>query len=219
VQLGPFVRLTFNRRFVVRWIVAGILFFIPVVNFLSLGYLWRTSGLSMVGGLGLPTWEHRSELWREGARLAYIVILYESVPCFLFSFGFLLLSFGDIVTNYLGWASQVLSAFIFVVCTFFIPFAFCVFVETTEVRQAFEFERIIMTVKRVVVRYSIGYALIGCAMYLASKLRSIPYFGIVLVSVLVFYVMLVSTYFFTQLFRKAIPTSLNHSSVSKNFLP
>jgi hypothetical protein len=171
----------------------------------------------MVGGLGLPTWERRSELWREGARLAYIVILYESVPCFLFSFGFLLLSFGDIVTNYLGWASQILSACTFVICTFFIPFAFCAFVESTEVRKAFEFERIIITVKRVLIRYFFGYALIGCAMYLSLKLRSIPYFGIILVSVFVFYVMLVSTYFFTQLFRKANPAGYKHSSVSKPF--
>jgi hypothetical protein len=213
MQLGPFVRLTLNRRFVLRWIVAGILFFIPVVNFFSLGYLWRTSGLSMVGGLGLPTWERRSELWKEGARLAYIVILYESVPCFLFSFGFLLLSFGDIVTNYLGWAMQILAACTFVVCTFFIPFAFCTFIESNEVRHAFEFEKILITVRRGFVRYLIGYAVIGCAMVVVLKLRAVPYFGIIMVSVVTYYIMLISTYFFTQLFKKVTPVGHSHQSV------
>jgi hypothetical protein len=213
VQLGPFVRLTFNRRYILRWIVAGILFFIPVMNFFSLGYLWRTSGLSMVGGLGLPTWEHRSELWKEGARLSYIVILYESVPCFLFSFGFLLLSFGDLVTNYLGWVLQILAACTFVICTFFIPFAFCTFVESIEVRQAFEFEYIFMTVKRAFIRYFLCWVLVGCSIYFVLKLRAIPYFGIILVSVLMYYIMLLSTYFFTQLFRKMTPLSHKHPSI------
>ena len=80
----------------------------------------------MVGGVGLPTWERKGELWREGARLAYITILYEALPSFLFSLGFLLsMPLGIFVTDFVGRVMVFLAAVAFVFCSFFLPFAFC----------------------------------------------------------------------------------------------
>jgi hypothetical protein len=208
MDVVSFVVFSFNTRYVLRWICAGIILFIPVVNFLSLGYLWRTSGLSMIGGMGLPTWERKDELWKEGARLAYIIVLYEALPSFLFSFGFLLSSFGSFITIFIGGAMKFLAAVAFVACSFFIPFAFCAFVEGTEVRKAFEFEKIAGAVKEVLFPYAIGYVLTACAAYVSYKLLAIPYLlGFALSSILTFYVLLVSTYYFTQLFRKTSMSS------------
>ncbi len=60
------------------------------LNFLSLGLSLADFGPFDDLGVGLPTWERKGELWREGARLAYIIVLYEALPSFLFSLGFLL---------------------------------------------------------------------------------------------------------------------------------
>lgn len=204
-----FIFFSFNKRFVLRWIGAGIIFFIPVANFLSLGYLWRASGLSMIGGIGLPTWDRKNELWKEGARLAYIVILYEALPSFLFSFGFLLASFDNFITVFIGGALKVLAAVAFVLCSSLIPFAFCAFVEGADLRRAFEFERIAMAVKEVVFPYVVGYAIAVCCMFVSYRLLAIPYFlGFVLSSILTFYVLLVSTYYFTQLYSRTSMSSV-----------
>jgi hypothetical protein len=208
MDVVSFVLFSFNRRYILRWVAAGIIFFIPVVNFLSLGYLWRASGLSLIGGMGMPTWEHKNELWKEGARLAYIVILYEALPSFLFSLGFLLSSFGNFITVFIGGAMKVLAALTFVLCSFLIPFAFCTFVEGMDVKKAFEFERIIAAVKEEIIHYVLAYVVTACCMYVSYRLLAIPYLlGFVLSSVLTFYVLLVSTYYFTQLFKRTNATS------------
>ena len=157
MDIISFVSFTFNARYVKRWISAGIILFIPIVNFLSLGYLSRSSGLTMIGGIGLPTWERKNELWREGARLAYIVILYEALPCFLFSFSFLLSSFGNVITVFIGGIMKVLAVLAFIFCSFFIPFAFCTSVQDTDVRRAFEFEKIAGAIKGGPSAYVAGY--------------------------------------------------------------
>ncbi len=208
MDVVSFVFFSFNRRYILRWVLAGVVFFIPIVDFFSLGYLWRASGLSMIGGIGLPTWDRKNELWREGARLAYIVILYEALPSFLFSFGFLLASFGNFITVFLGGTMKFLAVLAFLGCSFFIPFAFCAFVETTELRKSFEFERIAGAVKEVLFPYLFGYALTACCMYVSYRLLAIPYLlGFLLSSTLTFYVLLVSTYYFTQLFKKTSMSS------------
>ena len=203
MDIISFVTFTFNGRYIKRWISAGIMLFIPIVNFLSLGYLSRSAGLTMIGGIGLPTWERKNELWREGARLAYVVILYEALPCFLFSFSFLLSSFGNVVTVFIGVIMKVLSVLAFIFCSFFLPFAFCTSVQDTDLRRAFEFEKIAGAVQEVLVAYVAGYGLAAFCMYVAFRLHVIPYlFGFALSSVLIYYVLLVSTYYFSQLFGK-----------------
>jgi hypothetical protein len=197
-----FVVFSFNTRYVLRWILAGVVLVVPVLNFLSLGYLWRTSGLTMIGGMGLPTWDHRGELWREGARLAYITVLYEALPSFLFSLSFLLSSPGYLVTNVIGHFMKFFAAIAFLVCSFFLPFAYCAFVESREVKKAFDFESIYSAVKEVLFLYGLGYVASVVCLYIAYELHRIPFVGLLLWLILTFYVLLVATYYFTQLFRK-----------------
>ncbi|MGA3174752.1 MAG: DUF4013 domain-containing protein [Syntrophorhabdales bacterium] len=202
MDIISFVVFTFNSRYVKRWIAAGLILLIPVANFLSLGYLARTCGLTMIGGIGLPTWERKNELLWEGAKLFGIFILYEALPCFLFSFSFLLSSFGNPLTAFAGGLVKVLAVLAFVVCSAFLPFAFCAFIEGGEARRAFEFERIAAAVKEVIPAYVSGYVLSLLCMYIGYRLHTIPYLlGFALSSVLIYYVLLVSTYYFTQLYR------------------
>ncbi len=199
MDLFSFVVFSFNTRYIMRWILAGVVLVVP---FFSLGYLVRTSDLSMIGGIGLPTWDRKGELWWEGARLVYIVILYEALPSFLFSLSFLLSSPGYFITSLIGHFMKYLALGTFVVCSFFLPFAFCAFVESREASRAFDFERIARAVKKVFVPYTLGYIAYGFCLYLVLKLHRIPYVGLILCSILTFYVLLVATYYFTQLFRK-----------------
>jgi hypothetical protein len=202
MDLFSFVVFSFNTRYMLRWILAGIMLVVPVLDFLSLGYLWRTSGLSMIGGVGLPTWERKGELWREGARMAYIIILYEALPSFLFSLGFLLSSVDTFVTHFIGRLMMFFAVVAFVLCSYFLPFAFCTFVESMEVRKAFDFEKIAGAMMEVFAPYTLGYILSILCLYITYELHRIPIVGVILLLTLPFYVLLVATYYFTQLFRK-----------------
>ncbi len=204
-----FMVFSFNRRYVLRWVLAGIILIIPFVDFLSLGYLWRTSGLSMVGGVGLPTWEKKGELWREGARIVYITILYEALPSFLCSLGFLLFQIRSFVTDLAGYVMVSLAVVAFLLCSFFLPFAFCAYVDSMELRKAFDFEKIFEAIKQVLGPYVIGYGVTLCAAYVTYRLVHIPFVAVVLLLTLPFYVLLVSTYYFTQLFRRTSLSSGN----------
>ena len=156
----------------------------------------------MIGGIGLPTWEERSDIFRDGAKLFYIFILYEALPSFLFSCGFFLASFGNFITAFLGWILKWAAALAFVGCSFFLPFGFCAFAENKDVRGAFEFEKIAGAVKEVLAHYILGFALTAVCLYATYKLHRIPFlFGFILSSVLTYYVFLVAAYFFTQLYR------------------
>jgi hypothetical protein len=202
VDIVPFILLTANSRFVLRWVWGGLVLFIPVINFLSLGYLTKTSNLLMIGGIGLPTWEERGDIFRDGAKLFYIFILYEALPSFLFSCGFFLASFGNFITAFLGWVLKWAAALAFVGCSFFLPFGFCAFAENKDVRGAFEFEKIAVAVKEVLAHYVLGFALTAVCLYATYKLHRIPFlFGFILSSVLTYYVFLVAAYYFTQLYR------------------
>jgi len=207
-----FVLFSFRRRYILRWVMAGIVFVVPVLDFLSLGYLWRASGLSMVGGMGLPTWERKGELWREGARLLYITILYEALPSFLCSLAFLLFQIKSLVTDFAGYVMGSFAVVAFLSCSFFLPFAFCAYVEGMELRKAFDFEKIFAAIKEVLPHYVLGYALFLCAAYVTYRLVHVPIIGVVLLLTLPFYVLLVSTYYFTQLFRRTSLWSGEHHS-------
>ncbi len=213
MDVVSFVVFSFNTRYILRWIYAGLIFVVPIVNFFSLGYLARASSLSIIGGIGLPTWERKSEIWREGAKVAYIVILYEALPSFLFSFGFLLYNIGHSITTFLSMMIFTASGLAFVGCSFFLPFAFYTFVEGQEVRKAFDFEQITAAVKEVLAGYVFGYVLTGCCLLVAYKLLRVPFLGIPLASVLAFYVLLISAFYFGQLFKK---TSLSMGNLSRS---
>jgi len=197
-----FIIFSVNTRYVTRWITGGLMLFIPVLNFFSLGYLARASSMFMIGGIGLPTWERKDEVWKEGAKLLYILILYEAVPSFLFSCAFLLASFGNFLTVFMAGILKILAAIAFLLCSFFIPFAVCSYAEDMEVRRAFEFERIARGVREVLARYIVGYLLSGVCIYAAYMVHRIPYLvGFIVSSIAVYYVLLVATHYYTQLYK------------------
>lgn len=200
MDIVSFITFSVNTRYMLRWIVAGLLLLVPILNFLSIGYLAKASNLFLIGGIGLPTWEEKGDIFRQGVYLLYITILYLALPSFLFSCWFLLVSFGNLFAAFMGGIMKLLSAAAFVGCSFFIPCAFCAYSEKMELRSAFDFEAIVAAIKPVWVPYLFGYLVSGVLVYIAFKLHHIPYIGFLLSSVLTYYILLVATYYFTTLF-------------------
>ena len=202
MEIIPFIQFTMNAQFALRWVGGGIVFYIPAINFLSLGYLSKASRLLMIGSIGLPTWEKKSEIWLEGVKLLFIFILYEAVPFFLFSFGFFLTTLTSI-TAFFGNIVIKLSYLALFICTFFVPFAFATFSETMDFRKALEFEKIFRGIKEVLIPYVGGYLGMLLVLYVCKAIIQIPYLiGFVVSSIFTYYTLLIGTYFFTQLYIK-----------------
>ena len=202
MEIIPFIQFTMNSQFALRWVSGGIVLYVPAVNFFSLGYLSKASRLLMIGSIGLPTWEKKSEIWLEGVKLLFIFILYEAVPFFLFSFGFFLTTLTSI-TAFFGNIVIKLSYLALFICTFFVPFAFATFSEAMDFRKALEFEKIFRGIKEVLIPYVGGYLGMLVVLYVCKAIIQIPYLiGFVASSILTYYTLLIATYFFTQLYIK-----------------
>jgi hypothetical protein len=202
MDLIPFIRFTMNGQYVSRWICGGLMTYIPVLNFLSLGYLSRASRLFTIGTIGLPTWQEKYAIWIEGVKLLFVFILYEAVPFFLFSCGFFLTTLSSI-TAFFGHIIIKISYLALLVFSFFLPFAFATFSEQMDFRAALEFEKILAGIKEVFIPYLGGYIGALMALYVCTRVMHIPYFiGFIISSVMTYYVFLLAAYYFTQLFKR-----------------
>ncbi len=208
MNIVPFLEFTANSRYITRWVFAGLVLYIPVLNFLSLGFLSRTSRLVIIGGIGLPTWQEKYETAIEGVKLLFVFILYNAIPFFLFSSGFFLTTLNN-VTAFFGHIVIYASYIAFVACSFLIPFAFVAFAEQADFRSALEFEKIFRGVKEVLFEYIIGYAVTLCGLYICTWIMRIPYLiGFIIASILSYYILLVSTYYFTELYKRTSLASI-----------
>ncbi|MCX5817578.1 MAG: DUF4013 domain-containing protein [Proteobacteria bacterium] len=211
MDIIPFIQFTLNTRYVLRWVAGGIIFFIPVANFLSLGYLSKSSRLLTIGSIGLPTWEQKNEIWMEGVKILFIFILYEAIPFFLFSFGFFLVALHS-VTAFFGHIIKNVAYIALLIFSFFLPFAFATFAEYMDLRKALEFEKITKGIKEVFIPYLGGYAGTGFVLFVFYKtVLHIPFLGFFIWIVFTYYALLLATYYFTQLYTK---TSLSTEKIS-----
>ncbi|OPY75257.1 MAG: hypothetical protein A4E64_01995 [Syntrophorhabdus sp. PtaU1.Bin058] len=207
MDIISFVRFTFNTRYMTRWIYGGLILYIPVLNFFSLGFLSKASRLFIIGGMGLPTWQDRYDTWIEGIKLLFIFILYGAIPFFMFSCGFFLTTLTSF-TAFFGNIIIKLSYVVLLICSFFLPFAFAVFAEKMDFKNALEFENIIKGIKEVIVEYTAGYIGVLILLYICMLIIRIPYIGFIASSVLTYYVFLISSYYFTELYKKTTLTTL-----------
>jgi hypothetical protein len=208
MDIFPFIQFTLNSQYIARWIVGGIIIYIPILNFLSFGYLSKASRLLSIGTVGLPTWQDKYDLWIEGVKLIFIFILYEAVPFFLFSCGFFLTTLTSI-TAFFGHILIKLSYLGLLIFSFFLPFAFAAFADHGDFRKALEFEKIITAIKEVFIPYLAGYLATLVALYICKLVIRIPFLiGFVVSSLATYYVFLLATYYFTQLFKKTSLSSV-----------
>lgn len=208
MDIFPFIQFTLNSQYISRWIVGGIIIYIPILNFLSFGYLSKASRLLSIGTVGLPTWQDKYDLWIEGVKLIFIFILYEAVPFFLFSCGFFLTTLTSI-TAFFGHILIKLSYLGLLLFSFFLPFAFAAFADQGDFRKALEFEKIIAAIKEVFTPYLAGYLATLVALYICKLVIRIPFLiGFVVSSLAAYYVFLLATYYFTQLFKKTSLSSV-----------
>ena len=76
-----FVRFFRQQGITVKLLIGGLLSFIPIVNILAFGYLYRYSAsLRRSGSLNLPEWGDWKELFMDGLRFAVAWLAYWLLP-------------------------------------------------------------------------------------------------------------------------------------------
>ena len=74
-------RLIQNPRFLLTFLVGGLLCFVPVLHFFAFGYMYRMTKILRVNGtLELPEWEDLSRLFIDGIRLTIVLLVYGFLP-------------------------------------------------------------------------------------------------------------------------------------------
>ena len=74
-------RLIQNPRFLLTFLVGGLLCFVPVLHFFAFGYLYRMTKILRVNGtLELPEWGDPSRLFIDGIRLTIVLLVYGFLP-------------------------------------------------------------------------------------------------------------------------------------------
>lgn len=201
MEIFSFIQFTFNSRYVLRWILPGIVIYIPILNFFSLGYLARMARLLLIGSIGLPTWENKSRIWGEGLRIIFIFVLYEAIPFFIFSCGFFLSTMDGIV-SFFGRMCMKLSYPVFLIFTFPIPFALSIYAEALDLKRAFEYERIKRGIREVFIPYLLGYVLAIFGFYVTKSFIKIRYLGFFLSSLSTYYLLILACYYFLSLYKR-----------------
>lgn len=198
----PFVRFTFNSRYILRWLLPSLALYVPVLNFLSLGYLTKMARVLLIGSVGLPTWEDKSSIFSDGLKIVIISVLYEAVPFFILSSGFFLSSLPGIVST-IGKLLMKISYLAFLIFSLPLPFALSAYIDQSDIKAAFDYERIINAIKEVLPLYILGYFLNILALIITVRgLIGITYLGFFLSSATTYYVLILSLYFFLNLFKR-----------------
>lgn len=214
MDISPFVQFTLNSRYIKRWLIGGIMLYLPILNFFSIGYLSKSSRLIIIGDIGLPTWEDKHDIWTEGVKLTFVFILYEAIPFFLFSSGFFFTTLSSI-TAFFGNIIMKISYVAFLVFSFFLPFAFATFAEHKDLRKALAYEKILAGIKEVLVPYAVGYVATLLALYVALLFIRIPFLlGFLITSLMTNYIFLISTYYFSRIYKR---TSLALDRMPEDF--
>jgi hypothetical protein len=89
-------RIFSDDRFLVKWLLGGVICMIPILNIVALGYWLRHARRMLRAGdvTPMPEWEDWKELFFDGLRLLLLKLVYVGIPFLLALFlSWLLMSF------------------------------------------------------------------------------------------------------------------------------
>ena len=81
-----FNRLIKSPRFGVKFLIGGLLSFVPILNIFAFGYLYRLSrAVRKSGQPALPAWNNWSGLFLDGLRFGVVWLVFWVLPILLAS--------------------------------------------------------------------------------------------------------------------------------------
>ncbi len=174
-----------------RYILLVVLYAIPIVNLIALGYSWRVIEETPKTDTSPPL-EGFLGLWVKGLKVAVAGVIYMLIPCVVFMLGLLSVraGFGFFLFPYALFTGLALSLFLlFLVLSFFflvfLSMAITHMVKTGRFSKAFSIGEILGVIGRIGWgRYLAWLLVVFVLVAIVAGLNSIPYIGYI-ISVLV----------------------------------
>ncbi len=155
-----------NQENVINLLIGGVLTFFPVVNFIPMGYLGIKLKKSIEQDRSSVKWdENISKLFKKGAFLCLITLSYAIIPLLLLflSARFMLTLSGGRFFSLFYFRGQILNiigTLLLLIAFYFLPFAVCLYLEDDDLRNAFQFRKILSKIFLVIKEYSVIYVLL-----------------------------------------------------------
>ncbi|MCM8829979.1 MAG: DUF4013 domain-containing protein [Candidatus Omnitrophica bacterium] len=207
-----------NRENVMNLLIGGVITFFPVLNLIPIGYLGTKLKKSIQQDKSPVKWDENIKgLFKTGIFLFIIFISYLIIPLLLMFLGgsfMLTLSGGKIFSLFYfrGQILNLLGTITLLISIYFLPFAVCIYLEDSNIKMAFNIQKVLEKIFVVVKEYTISYLII--LGLLTASVSIIFLFmnwvmGFLLSGFLFFYDGLVITGIVGKIFpRKAITISL-----------
>ena len=199
-----------DESWIMKIVIGGILLFIPIVNFMVVGYMLETLKRSADGmDIPLPEWDDFGGKFMKGLMLVIIMLVY-TIPIWLVVcvLGGLLAMAGAVESDALASMAGLLSAcanclyLVWMIVVWIVMPAACIrYAVTGELMSAFQLGELFGFIKANVANYIVAIILAGVAVFVA-------YFGLIacFVGVLftLFWAYLVIGHLFGQVQRESL---------------
>lgn len=207
-----------NRKNVINLLTGGVLTLIPVINLIPLGYLGTKLKRHIEQDKTPVKWDDNiKNFFVRGFFLFIIFLGYIIIPILLMCLGgkfMLTLSGGKILSLFYfrGQILNLIATILLLISFYFLPFAYCLYLEENNISIAFNFNKILERIFKIPKDYTVLYVVIIsllCASVVIIFLFMNWLAGFLLSGFIFFYDGLVITNLLSKFFpRKGITISL-----------
>lgn len=168
-QLEYFLKYPFeDNQWARKLLIGGILFILPIINLISLGYLMQSLKAGLKGQQYLPEWKEWQDLFLQGLILFFITLVYLIIPAAISILFIFIPAIGGIV-----------SSILFLLFGMMIPLAAANYLSSSKLEKAFDLREILYRLNRMFNIYFIAYFLFILIIAIVAIILFLPVIGII----------------------------------------
>lgn len=192
------IKLPFSEDGLVKVIIGAILNLIPIVNFLSFGYLIELMANVIQGREDMPVWDDWGNKFIKGLMVAVISFIYFIIPMLVMMLGGGL----AILTGSSGsFLFSIIGFLLILVVWFILPMALANYAATDNFGSAFAFGEIFALISGSMGQYLTVFGLSIAAAIVMSIIGMIPLLGWIVILLGGFYIGIVVFFLIGQIYR------------------
>lgn len=150
----------------INLLIGGVLTLIPVVNFISMGFLGTKLKKNIEQKKSTVKWdENIKNLFIKGAFVTFICLSYVIIPVLLLFLSgrfMVTLSEGRFLSLFYfrGQILNIIGTLLLLIALYLLPFAVCLYLEDDDIKKAFQSRKILEKIFMVIKEYTVVYATI-----------------------------------------------------------
>lgn len=172
-----------DEKWIEKTLIGGVINIVPIVNFISMGYILESVEAGIKGEATLPVWEEWGDKFMKGLMVFLISIVYMLVPGIISGIGA-----GGAAASYkygagMGFAGgglMLVAGIVALVIAFFMPMAIANYAAKGNFGAAFEFGEIMGRIKANFGDYMVNFVVLVVAYIILGILNFIPILGFLL---------------------------------------